>query len=181
MATVPIVTEVTKVQLAALVADSGLNEGLQYKIIDSDWLLIATSNNSLVAINNTISLEFDEALPNYITCKKIIVDTGIMSSATTIVQLNAVVNYTGFVFKKISISVSGVGAPFEDPSMTVNSIAPGDLPPFIEIMPDSSPYIINNPIVHYTLGSMSGFYISAVLNANTVLFRLIIVYEKYEY
>jgi len=42
MATVPIVTEVTKAQLDALVAANGLNEGLQYRVTDKGWLLIAT-------------------------------------------------------------------------------------------------------------------------------------------
>ena len=46
MTTVPIVTEVTKAQLDALVAANGLNEGLQYKVTDTQWLLIATSDNT---------------------------------------------------------------------------------------------------------------------------------------
>lgn len=46
MANVPIVTEVTKSQLDALVVANGLNEGLQYKVTDKNQLLIATSNNT---------------------------------------------------------------------------------------------------------------------------------------
>ena len=48
MANVPIVTEVTKAQLDVLVAANGLNEGLQYKVTDKDWLLIATSSNTYI-------------------------------------------------------------------------------------------------------------------------------------
>ena len=51
MATVPIVTEVTKAQLDALVAANGLNEGLQYKVTDKGWLLIANSANSFRSIS----------------------------------------------------------------------------------------------------------------------------------
>lgn len=46
--TVPIVTEVTKAQLDALVAANGLNEGLQYKVTDKGWLLLATSANTYI-------------------------------------------------------------------------------------------------------------------------------------
>lgn len=42
MANVPIVTELTFAELEALVAADGLNEGLQYKVTDKGWLLIAT-------------------------------------------------------------------------------------------------------------------------------------------
>ena len=52
MATVPIVTEVTKAQLDALVAEEGLNEGLQYKVTDKGWLLIATGSNTYFFTNN---------------------------------------------------------------------------------------------------------------------------------
>lgn len=53
MATVPIVTEVTKAQLDALVVASGLNEGLQYKVTDKNWLLIATSANTYNYLEST--------------------------------------------------------------------------------------------------------------------------------
>ena len=46
MATTPIVTQVTKEQLDALVAANGLNEGLQYKVTDKNWLLVATGVNT---------------------------------------------------------------------------------------------------------------------------------------
>ena len=51
MATVPIVTEVTKAQLDALVAADGLNEGLQYKVTDKGWLLLAISNSKFTIIS----------------------------------------------------------------------------------------------------------------------------------
>ena len=46
MATTPIVTEVTLAELEALVAANGLNEGLQYKVTDKNWLLIATGDST---------------------------------------------------------------------------------------------------------------------------------------
>ena len=46
MPNVPIVTSVTKAQLDALVAANGLNEGLQYKVTDKGWLLLATSDSA---------------------------------------------------------------------------------------------------------------------------------------
>ncbi len=48
MANVPIVTEVTKAQLDALVAANGLNEGLQYKVTDKEWLVTAISSRSYI-------------------------------------------------------------------------------------------------------------------------------------
>ena len=53
MPNVPIVTSVTKAELDALVADEGLNEGLQYKVTDLNWLLTATGTNSYV-MNNSV-------------------------------------------------------------------------------------------------------------------------------
>lgn len=53
MSNVPIVTEVTYVQLLALIAASELNEGLQYRITDKGWLLLATSNNTYIYVNST--------------------------------------------------------------------------------------------------------------------------------
>lgn len=50
MATVPIVTEVTKAQLDALVAANGLNEGLQYKVTDLGYIALATGDNSYIII-----------------------------------------------------------------------------------------------------------------------------------
>lgn len=78
MATVPIVTEVTKAQLDALVAANGLNEGLQYKVTDKGWLLLATSANStdLLTPSNPfiIIVENDDSLiiPSYINVKDFI-------------------------------------------------------------------------------------------------------------
>ena len=46
MPNVPIVTSVTKAELDALVAANGLNEGLQYKVTDKNWLLVATGANT---------------------------------------------------------------------------------------------------------------------------------------
>ncbi len=75
MAAVPIVTEVTKAQLDALVAADGLNEGLQYKVTDKNWLLIAISSNTLNSFNG-ILLIVNETIPPYINPDVIIIDTG---------------------------------------------------------------------------------------------------------
>jgi len=48
MANVPIVTEVTKAQLDALVAANGLNEGLQYKVTDKGYNVLATSASTYI-------------------------------------------------------------------------------------------------------------------------------------
>jgi hypothetical protein len=53
MANVPIVTEVTKLELDALVAANALNEGLQYKVTDKNWLLLAISTNTYKYIEST--------------------------------------------------------------------------------------------------------------------------------
>ncbi len=52
MATVPIVTEVTKAQLDALVADNGLNEGLQYNVTDLQYRILAISSNTYIYVNS---------------------------------------------------------------------------------------------------------------------------------
>lgn len=50
--TFPIVTEVTLSELDALVAANGLNEGLQYKVTDKGWLVIATSDYQYIYIES---------------------------------------------------------------------------------------------------------------------------------
>ena len=53
MATVPIVTEVTKAELDALVAANGLNEGLQYKVTDrgDNGILLTAISSSMLSKN----------------------------------------------------------------------------------------------------------------------------------
>jgi hypothetical protein len=48
MANVPIVTDLTFAELTDLIAANGLEEGLQYKVTDKNWLLTATGNNSYI-------------------------------------------------------------------------------------------------------------------------------------
>ena len=83
MANVPIVTEVTKLQLDALVAANGLNEGLQYKVTDKDWLLIATSNSLLKPLYETLVLS-DDIIPDYIITNNVVfvklIDFSVVSS-----------------------------------------------------------------------------------------------------
>lgn len=79
MANVPIVTEVTKAELDALVAANELNEGLQYKVTDKGWLLIATSVNTLLDVDNIIRITNGDLLPSYIDSNQLIIDTGILT------------------------------------------------------------------------------------------------------
>ena len=67
MANVPIVTELTFAELEALVAAEGLNEGLQYKVTDKNWLLVATGNNTLSSIIEPITVLNGDIIPDYIT------------------------------------------------------------------------------------------------------------------
>ena len=53
MANVPIVTDLTFAELEVLIAANGLEEGLQYKVTDKNWLLLATSTNTYIYINST--------------------------------------------------------------------------------------------------------------------------------
>lgn len=75
MATVPIVTEVTKAELDALVAANGLNEGLQYKVTDKDWLLMANSSNTLLPVDQIILYANEQGrcgVPSYLICNRYI-------------------------------------------------------------------------------------------------------------
>lgn len=83
MSTVPIVTEVTKAQLDALVAANGLNEGLQYKVTDKDWLLIAISDSTLSPIYSIISILSGDIIPAYIIHNEVIISTGQISGDYT--------------------------------------------------------------------------------------------------
>jgi len=83
MATVPIVTEVTKAQLDALVAASGLNEGLQYSVTDKDWLLVATGVNTLMTQNGVLTVLASENVPSYINTERLIIDTGVINYSIT--------------------------------------------------------------------------------------------------
>ena len=76
MATVPIVTEVTKAQLDALVAANGLNEGLQYKVTDKNWLLIATGVNTLKC--ELLEVNYPDALPAYVEAQFILLKSGLI-------------------------------------------------------------------------------------------------------
>lgn len=75
---VALVTELTKAQLDALVAANGLNEGLQYKVTDKDWLLLATSDNTANSLTSFLFVQNGEWIPDYISCNNILVDSGIV-------------------------------------------------------------------------------------------------------
>jgi len=80
MPNVPIVTEVTKAQLDALVAANGLNEGLQYNVTDKTWLLVATGVNTLTSHSGELTILNSEGLPEYIDTFNLIIDTGVVSA-----------------------------------------------------------------------------------------------------
>lgn len=90
MANVPIVTDVTKAELDALVSANGLEEGLQYKVTDKNWLLTATSNNSYI---------FNESIP----CKKYI--AVINNGSTTGLVISILENTIGDIVWTIEDSV----------------------------------------------------------------------------
>ena len=79
MATVPIVTELTLAELNVLVAANELNEGLQYKVTDKDWLLTAISNSTLKPVSGVLRIMNGDNYDN-IYPEKIIVDTGLIAS-----------------------------------------------------------------------------------------------------
>lgn len=102
MATVPIVTEVTKEQLDALVASNGLNEGLQYKVIDKNWLLTANSSNTLVSSNGILIILYNDTLPDYIDSKKLLIDTGNLTNTLDNTPIN--INVPDFhIFAKFTL------------------------------------------------------------------------------
>jgi len=85
MANVPIVTEVTLSQLNTLITESGLNEGLQYKVIDVgiNWLLLATSVNTLKAMTGRLIINNGFLLPTAIKTDVLIINTGIINTDLT--------------------------------------------------------------------------------------------------
>jgi hypothetical protein len=99
MATVPIVTEVTKAQLDALVAATGLNEGLQYKVTDKDWLLIATSTNTLKAATGLLVIQ-NEVFPTYISSDVLLCETGIITSDISAVPHEILIPI-GYLYTKL--------------------------------------------------------------------------------
>lgn len=96
MATVPIVTEVTKAQLDALVAANGLNDGLQYKVTDKNWLLIATGTNTLEAIFGKIVINYPDTMPDYIDAQFLILKSGAIPNNVETFDFTAF--KTGYMF-----------------------------------------------------------------------------------
>ena len=86
MATTPIVAELTKAELDALVAANGLNEGLQYKVTDKNWLLLAKSENMLLSVKKYLSLNRTESVPEYIDSEFIMIDTGVIDTDISVVE-----------------------------------------------------------------------------------------------
>lgn len=82
MANVPIVTSLTLAELEILVAANGLNPGLQYKVTDKDWLLIAMSNNTLYSV--VIKLIAPDSLPSYINCETLLIECNVDVDTTLV-------------------------------------------------------------------------------------------------
>lgn len=78
--TIPIVTELTKAELDVLVAANGLNEGLQYKVTDKDWLLMSVGNNTLIPFKNKLMINNGELIPPYIYTEILCIDSGLITS-----------------------------------------------------------------------------------------------------
>lgn len=75
MANVPIVTDLTFAELEILVAANGLEEGLQYKVTDKDWLLLATSNSALIVVSKILNINNGETIPSFIDVDEILILT----------------------------------------------------------------------------------------------------------
>lgn len=106
MANVPIVTDVTKVELDTLVAANGLEEGLQYKVTDKGWLLVAISVNTLVPAAKLIVM-YNDTFPNYIISDKLLIDTGnlidVPDATDTTINVPA-----GFVLSKVFVKNNNI-------------------------------------------------------------------------
>lgn len=97
MATVPIVTEVTKAELDALVAANGLNEGLQYKVTDKDWLLVATGVDTLKSATGTLTIINGTELSDKIETDLLYIDTGVVIGEYENGKIVVHVNYEKYV------------------------------------------------------------------------------------
>lgn len=72
-------TDLTLLQLNALVTSNGLKEGLQYKVTDKGWLLTAISENSLTVVG-VLKLINGDTMPDYLEGDTIYIDTGAITS-----------------------------------------------------------------------------------------------------
>lgn len=108
---VPIVTEVTKAQLDALVSTNALNQGLQYRIVDTniDWLLIATSANTLKAATGSLTIQNGISFPAYIVSDFLFVDTGIINEMNQPASTFDIEAPLGYVPNTIEISIISEG------------------------------------------------------------------------
>jgi len=95
----PIVTKLTLVELSILVAANGLEEGLQYLVTDKDWLLTATSVNTLKASMGTLIVLLPNVLPDYITTEILIIDSGEYNPSIT--QYKEFLSKPNFMIDKV--------------------------------------------------------------------------------
>ena len=73
-------TSLTFAQIEALVAANGLKTGMQYKVTDKNWNLIATSSNTAKPLFGIILILNGETLPAYLETDVFYVDSGPISN-----------------------------------------------------------------------------------------------------
>jgi len=139
MENVPIVTDVTKAQLDALVTGSLLEEGLQYSVTDKGWLLIAISANTLSPATDFITIIYTDTLPSYIISNLLRIETGIIESINGgAINITVPTNYipTGMFIKNhntnliTGISVSNAEDSVADITATEIGVGYGCYVPF---------------------------------------------------
>jgi len=88
-------TDLTLTELAVLITNSGLNKGLQYYVTDKDWLLYATSVNTLKPVSGSLHIFNGETLPTGIEPDILFIDTGIVDwdTVTNPLTINPIANY----------------------------------------------------------------------------------------
>ena len=164
MATVPIVTEVTKAQLDALVAANGLNEGLQYKVTDKDWLLVATTSSTLSPISGVLLMDNTQK-PTYINADVLLKDTGIV-----IDSILEIINETGYI--PVSAYLNNLVSSGEDFTVSVA----GSI--FLNISPSANykSYLI--PVASNGIPNYEGQIFVDYANNESPGYRLILKFEK---
>lgn len=116
--TFPIVTEVTKVQLDALVAANALEEGLQYKVTDKDWLLTAISPSTYLkqyGSNQTSIKAFHVQFPSINPGERLVfpINIGVLDNPNRCVLGFCTYQANSMELPKIVSGITGPGSPQE--------------------------------------------------------------------
>jgi len=158
MANVPIVTEVTYAQLLDLISTNGLNEGLQYSITDKGFLLLATDNNTLKAVDGTLKILNGFSLDTSITCNNLLIDCGIITDDIETVPLSiAVPNnyYPSAAYVKPGVENYITNIMFTDSDSGEISLSrPATYDGYVSIIPlTAGQYTINSNIFMTAVGN----------------------------